>query len=204
MPRPKRTPEEIRSLLMASAVHCFAGQGFARTTTRQIAADAGVSEVLLFRHFGNKAGMFEASVVEPFKQALNAHVDKWDSPPADVPIEDITADFVKNVYGLLCEHRDIVLALTAAYAHEQDAGANVAALFADSMDRITNFVVRLNKARGYERVDAEVAVQAVVSMVIGMSMMDGLLLRPGRSPSPDRRVREMTQLIVHGITHRGR
>lgn len=57
-------------------------------------------------------------------------------------------------------------------------------------------------ARDYKGVDAEVAVQAVFSMVMGMSLLEDLLMRPGHSPSRERQMREMTQLIVHGMTHR--
>jgi AcrR family transcriptional regulator len=202
VPRPKRKPDEIRELLLRAGVHCFAGHGFAGATTRQIAAEAGVSEMLLYRHFGNKAGLFEAAVVAPFKTALEAHVEKWDSAPDDVSAEDITTDFLANVYGLLSKHRDIMLALVAAHAHEHEVGGSASGLFAEPVERIVKFIERLSKTRGYSRVDAEVATQAVLSMVMGMALLDDLLLRPGHAPSVDRRIREMTQLIVHGMTHR--
>lgn len=203
MPRPKRSPEEIRERLLRAGEYCFAKHGFAGATTRQITTEAGVSEMLLYRHFGSKAGLFEAAVVEPFKKVLEAHADKWADPPADVSAEEITADFLTNVYGMVVEHRGLLLALVGAYAHEHEVGANLSGLFAAPVQRIVKFLEPLNTTRGYARVDAEVATEAALSMVMGMSMLDGLLLPGHQAPSRERRIREMTQLLVHGITHRG-
>jgi AcrR family transcriptional regulator len=43
----------------------FAEAGYARATTRALAAAAGVNEVTLFRHFGNKQNLF-AAVIEQY------------------------------------------------------------------------------------------------------------------------------------------
>jgi AcrR family transcriptional regulator len=43
--------DDRRKAIVAAAVPLFARNGFAGTTTRELAAAAGVSEALLFRHF---------------------------------------------------------------------------------------------------------------------------------------------------------
>jgi AcrR family transcriptional regulator len=43
----------------------FAAQGYDATTTRQVAADAGVDPALIHHHFGTKAGLFAAAVDYP-------------------------------------------------------------------------------------------------------------------------------------------
>lgn len=43
--------------IVAAAFNRFARQGFASTTVRQIAADAGVSAALVLHHFGSKDGV---------------------------------------------------------------------------------------------------------------------------------------------------
>lgn len=57
-PRPHRG--EARAALTAAARHLFAEQGFRATTTRQIAAEAGVSHALLRYHFSSKEGLRDA------------------------------------------------------------------------------------------------------------------------------------------------
>lgn len=50
--------------ILQSAFELFASQGFAATSTSRIAKKAGVSEGLIFRHFGNKEGLLEAILKE--------------------------------------------------------------------------------------------------------------------------------------------
>lgn len=54
-----RTPDAHERVL-AAATDLFAERGFTATPTRAIAERAGVNEVTIFRHFGNKAGVLRA------------------------------------------------------------------------------------------------------------------------------------------------
>ena len=55
---------ERRTQLMKVASELFAARGFDATTTAAIAAAAGVSEPILYRHFRSKQEMFAAIVTE--------------------------------------------------------------------------------------------------------------------------------------------
>jgi TetR/AcrR family transcriptional regulator, transcriptional repressor of aconitase len=55
--------EERRRTIVAAALPLFARKGFVGTTTREIAAAAGVSEALVFRHFPTKAALY-AEIVQ--------------------------------------------------------------------------------------------------------------------------------------------
>jgi AcrR family transcriptional regulator len=50
--------DERRKAIVTAAVPLFARNGFAGTTTRELAAAAGVSEALLFRHFPSKQSLY--------------------------------------------------------------------------------------------------------------------------------------------------
>jgi AcrR family transcriptional regulator len=54
--------EETRVRITEAALSVFSVKGYAGATTREIAAAAGVNEVTLFRHFGNKAKLLVAVV----------------------------------------------------------------------------------------------------------------------------------------------
>jgi AcrR family transcriptional regulator len=67
----RRSPENRRltgnvrrSQLLAVAVRVFARNGFKGTKTREIAAEAGVNEALLFRHFPTKDDLYAALLQE--------------------------------------------------------------------------------------------------------------------------------------------
>ncbi len=50
-------PDDTRERILRAAAGLIADKGYARTTTRAIAETAGVNEVTIFRHFGNKRNL---------------------------------------------------------------------------------------------------------------------------------------------------
>lgn len=54
--------EERREQLLESAARCFAEYGYRGTTTARIAAEAGISEPVIYRHFANKQELFIALI----------------------------------------------------------------------------------------------------------------------------------------------
>ena len=64
-PAYRRAPEEKRELLLAAARELFVQHGYEHTSTQQIAKTAGVSEGILFHHFGTKRELFE-QIAEDF------------------------------------------------------------------------------------------------------------------------------------------
>lgn len=59
-----------RAQIIESARRVFAQKGFAAARTRDIAAEAGVNEAMLYRHFPSKEELFEASVLESIDAAM--------------------------------------------------------------------------------------------------------------------------------------
>lgn len=68
-------PGDTREKLIHAATEIFARDGIAGSTTREIARQAGVNEVTLFRHFQSKDGLIAAVVGENFGNPLG------DRPP---------------------------------------------------------------------------------------------------------------------------
>jgi AcrR family transcriptional regulator len=71
MPVRARNAEATRDDLLHAAMRRFTVLGYERTTTRDVAADAGVNVSLINRYFGSKDGLF-AAVMEEFAQSLEA------------------------------------------------------------------------------------------------------------------------------------
>jgi AcrR family transcriptional regulator len=59
-PHGKLSGEERKASIVKAVRHLFAEKGFAGITTRELAAAAGVSEALLYRHFPTKEALYEA------------------------------------------------------------------------------------------------------------------------------------------------
>lgn len=70
----RRLPRaERREQILAAATTAFAQNGFAATGLDDIAAEAGVTRVLLYRHFDSKTDLYQA-VLDRFRGVLSDHV----------------------------------------------------------------------------------------------------------------------------------
>jgi AcrR family transcriptional regulator len=65
--------EQRREQILAAATEAFARNGFAATGLDDIAAEAGITRVILYRHFDSKADLYEA-VLDRFCAVLGDHV----------------------------------------------------------------------------------------------------------------------------------
>jgi AcrR family transcriptional regulator len=191
MPVPRRSSEEIRQLLIEAAVELFAEQGYAGTTTRQIATRAGVSGTLLFRNFDGKEGLFRAAVIQPLDDFLRAYTEGWRTPTlvAGDPDEMIRT-FVSGLYELAQVNRRLLLATVSEHL-----GANMQL----ALERLDRMAVDTAELHGYVY-DAPIAVRAAVAMVVSLSVSEQDLFPGGEPPSRERIVAELTALLLRGLT----
>src|SRR5437870_10628571 len=74
-----RSADRKRQLL-AHATHLFVTHGYQDTTTEKIAAAAGVSEPMLYRHFESKKALF----LEVLQEIRQATLERWHAETAAV------------------------------------------------------------------------------------------------------------------------
>lgn len=99
-------PNNTREKIIRATVELVSEKGYRGATTREIASRAGVNEVTLFRHFGNKKGIVEAAVDKfSFADDLILKFEKE-------VVWDIELDFkmlARNYQKLIEARRDIIL-----------------------------------------------------------------------------------------------
>jgi AcrR family transcriptional regulator len=100
MPRAQR-----REQILAAATEAFARSGFAATSLDDIAAHAGISRVILYRHFDSKTDLYQA-VLDRMCARLEAHVDPPIGGFTDASIDGLLAAAVESPAGfrLLFQH----------------------------------------------------------------------------------------------------
>ena len=70
----RRLPRvQRREQILTAATEAFARSGFAATSLEDIAAEAGVTRVILYRHFDSKTDLYQA-VLDRMCARLDAHV----------------------------------------------------------------------------------------------------------------------------------
>jgi AcrR family transcriptional regulator len=201
----RRPSAVVRGLLLDSARQLFAAKGYAGASTREIADQAGVREALIFRHFGNKAGLFRASVVEPFRGVIEGFVDEWEATHESNTMTtfELTGAWITALHALMREHRELVIALITANdfeAEEDGDSLPITDAFARPMRRMEKFTRREMAGRGLT-MDPMIGVRATFGMVMSMAVLDDWFFAGvTRRPVTDVVTRQMTDLVVFGIT----
>ncbi|GAA4134456.1 TetR/AcrR family transcriptional regulator [Sphingobacterium lactis] len=85
----KETTLSRKEKIWQTALQLFATNGYLDTSTKEIAAQAGVSEALIFKHFGNKDALLAHIVKAGYRKVLMQHKGMMSYKSAK--------DFLKNM-----------------------------------------------------------------------------------------------------------
>lgn len=100
LPRAQR-----REQILAAATTAFARGGFSATSLDDIAAEAGITRVILYRHFDSKTDLYQA-VLDRMCARLDVHVEEPLGGFTDASIDGLIAAAVESPAGfrLLFQH----------------------------------------------------------------------------------------------------
>jgi TetR/AcrR family transcriptional regulator, regulator of cefoperazone and chloramphenicol sensitivity len=79
-PGPAPVAEDTRERLLSAGLRLFAAQGYAKTSTRELAEAARVNIAAISYHFGDKAGLYRAVFFEPMGGAPDDDVARVVDP----------------------------------------------------------------------------------------------------------------------------
>src|SRR5205809_6246530 len=65
--RPRLTADARRQAVLDTACHVFSRSSYRGATTAEIAREAGISEPILYRHFGSKRDLYLACLDEAWR-----------------------------------------------------------------------------------------------------------------------------------------
>ena len=202
-PTTRRARGEPRRLLLDAARELFARRDYRSTTTREIAEAAGVSEYLLFRHFGSKAGLFREALVLPFTNFVDDFGRTWQAVvPEDTDEEELSRQFVGQLYDVLVEHRGLLLTLVASdgLSEEEIEGAGIADI-RRALTVLSQISAEGMQIRGMRSNQPDLPAHSTVAMIVGMVAMRSTFFGPN-PPSREAIVDELVQATLYGFLHR--
>jgi AcrR family transcriptional regulator len=189
--------DETRQRIMLAAAQVFAEKGYARATTRALAAAAGVNEVTLFRHFGNKQNLFAAIIGEFAAPALTAAFEA-----------QLTGDYRQDlltmgslVMKLMLERRDAMRMMLCEAEHFPEV-RQVLAQNPRQLRLALSAYLKQQMERGLVRqLHAEAAAQAFWGMFFAYSISSWLLDEEVQPSLPTKQVVEQfVDIFVQGTT----
>lgn len=168
MPRTKLSADARRAATVETVIGLAAATNPADITTAQIAAQMGVTQGALFRHFADKQAIW-AAVMDWTATTLLA---RFDAVTGVTPIERLRAMFATHI-DFVVTHPGVPRILFGELQRDGDAQGKmcVRALMAAYRERVTNLLTEA-KARSLvaESVDISAASTMFLGMVQGLAM----------------------------------
>lgn len=203
-PRLRRSTSEVRELLLVAARDCFRAKGYHGTSTREIAQVAGVTEPMLFRHFGSKAALFERAVFDPFVEFIAdfmRRVSEVDA--ADAPAHDLARHFVGGFFRIFVDHRDLIVTMLGESAEDEDgARPTAASVLEEQFEAFASLAENFVLAEGEQIMNAGLAIRFTLTFLLGTALADGYLFSITAHGDSERMVEEMTDFVLRAIGHR--
>jgi AcrR family transcriptional regulator len=202
--QPLRRPRgEPRRLLLAAARDLFARHDYRSTTTREIAEAAGVTEHLLFRNFGSKAGLFREALVLPFTEFVDDFGRAWQALiPEETDEEELARRFVGQLYDVFVEHQGLLVTLMASDSlnEEEMADAGIADI-RGALTVLSRIGAEGMRIRGMRSSEPDLPAHSTVAMIAGMAALRSTYFGADQPPR-EAIVDELVQALLHGVLHR--
>src|SRR5581483_9533840 len=154
------------------------------TTTKQIVSAAETTERTLFKHFGSKAGIFEATIVEPFSGLVAEWARSFATYPTDHPLADAIESWVGELVIFVETHRELLRMLVAAEFDGdptlKPVAERISAFFAAQLQQLADEAgARFVTGRSYNVAEPRIALAGGVSMALGMILLDSWVFAHG-------------------------
>ena len=96
-----KSNNETSKKIMKVALKLFSEQGYYPTTTKQIAEEAGVNELTIFRHFGSKSNLFQVTTEY---YVIDSKIDSILKNTEDLNFEEAMFIITNRIYKLLIQN----------------------------------------------------------------------------------------------------
>lgn len=196
----RRRPSELQALIRTAAEDVFTRRGYSEATTIEIAEAAGVRRSVLYRHFPTKADLFRETMAYPFLSFMDDWVATRQAQRAH-PLSNsaLMQTFVAELYRNLSEHRAAVrLLFIDSPGQESEEHSAVLSTVRQHMDTLGEIVEVELRDRGFPTENAEITVRAVISMIVGMVVVDSSIFHD-TAASDELRIAHVSMLILNGL-----
>ena len=191
-----------RTLILRAAREVFAAKGFKGTSTRDIAQRAQLTEVMIFRHFGTKANLFQEAVITPFTEFMDDCIADYRlREHGKLSPQQEGVALYTGLFDVLHSERELLLALMAAHQCNElspEASAQINGAFDRLLALFEEVVATEAKERRFSDFDLRATVRAMFAMVLSAAL-HGDWMGLGKKVSYKRMIDAMTELTVRGL-----
>lgn len=189
-----------RRRLLDAAVEVFAQRGYRGTTTRDIAAAAGITERTLFRQFDSKAALFQEAVAGPVEQFFVDFRESWSARPrGSRDSETEIREFFESLRTVLEGERALLQAFLAAMSVGDGEGlGDLRTTFTPVIDSLVEIFAVEAELRGWNA-DHGIAVRLIIGMAFSATVHRDWLFTDAQLADFGYLVDQLTQMTLWGL-----
>lgn len=195
-----------RSQIVGVARSAFAAKGFRGTTTKEIAAAAGVTEALVFQHFASKQDLYDSILeakavetpIEPVLAALREHAARRD----DRAFLEEYARGTLSRYSADSEFLRLVL-FSALEGHEL-AQAFRRQLVQPLRAELRKYFLLRQREGAFRKVPAVAAVRGFIGMITHYAIVKAVFGAAEAELTEAHAIRQFTSLFLEGVLEQPR
>lgn len=183
--RTRRGPQTRKQILDAS-LRLFSERGFARTTVRDIARAAGITDAAIYYHFQSKRDLLEALVEE---RGIVASLEQLERVAADMPLQKTLLWMTRSAVNIMDENRDFLRLIIMEGLGGDESALEQYHRLVDLWESALTAMLQRYAEKGELPRDAPAATARQVIYLILMAFQDTLLGRhvpPTASPEERR------------------
>jgi AcrR family transcriptional regulator len=193
--------ENTRDRILKASLKLFSQKGFLGATTREIAREAGVAEVTLFRHFPSKVKLFEDVIRRySFLPVLKEVLPGLEQAESEEALVDIARRFL----ALLAERTDFIrIMLAERHLYPSQVRGMFRGVIGEALRMLAEYFHRLQNRGLLREFAPDIAAKAFLGALFAYVNFLGFFLKTsGRGRNADRFARELAKIFVEGTAAR--
>lgn len=184
---------EARAAVLEHARTVFSERGYHAASLAEVATRADVSETLVYRYFGSKAGLFEASIIGPGREFVDRFLASWEDQQDESGLEEKVRSLVVELLGFVRAHRGLIV----AWALAESQGPREIATDGTHGQGVRRLAAAL---AGRADPDAQMAVSLGMGVILAVvTFTDVLFAADTPNRDPDRLTDAVTQFVLAGL-----
>jgi TetR/AcrR family fatty acid metabolism transcriptional regulator len=188
--------QQREAQILDAATRVFASKGFRAATTKEIAAEAGVSEGTIYNYFDSK---YDLLIAMSQRLALES-LQQLDHLPPQQDVRAYVSALVRDRFELLEKNLDLIRALMPeVLVDDQLRQAYVEQVLSPALSYLGAIIENRTKAGVFREVDTEVVGRAMIGAVMSFGYL--WLQRPSEldQRSQEELVSEVVGLFLDGL-----
>lgn len=195
--RKRRSPGERHDEIVRAAITLFARQGFERTTTKEIAAEAGISEGTIYKYFTSKQEILFAFIAPTAFSSVPGFFQDYEG----CSDKDILVAFLRDRLALLDANRDLLRVIFGEALFSPALAVGLHRSLAPAIDAVVGYLEQRKTAGAFRQMDAGIAARMLFgSVLFNFIVWDLLAPEDADRPSPDALSRTLAGIFLDGIT----